>query len=134
MGWFSDWLSRLAGTLERPSSKIRISQKQIEWLPDGTITIKGLRLGTWITTVKNTNSMEPMIDEGMICFLEPITNMADLIVGDIIVYFGIIHRIVKIGEDKLGWYCKCRGDNNNADDPYIIRPENITHVFRGVLT
>ena len=109
MSWFSDWLSRLGGTYERPSPKIRIKPEQVTKLPDGTIQIKGFDPDSIIVHIAPSNSMEPVIDDEMLVIEEPVRDVTDLIVGDIIYYdvgkTRAIHRIIKIGQDGQGWYC-----------------------------
>ena len=125
-------------TKERPSPKNRIKRTDIvQDKETGTITVHGLKPDTWITTVQNTNSMDPVFDIGDYLFLEKVTNYSDLQEGDIIVYSApalIIHRIISINIDTNGERnYTCRGDNCLLSDPYIIKDENVTHVYRGHL-
>lgn len=88
-----------------------------------------------ISQFTNTNSMDPVLDKGMKGI--EITPTEDMIkVGDIISYkLGkniIIHRIMKIGYDKLGWYAITKGDNLEEAD-YPVRFSQITGLLVGVL-
>ncbi len=83
--------------------------------------------------------MDPLIDEGIMLFLEPVTDFNDLIIGDVICYKSgenhILHRIFLISNDDAGWFCNCMGDNNQAlKDPERIRPQQIEYVYRGQIS
>ena len=120
-------------TLELPSPKIRITQEQARKIIELVKTVPGYE-DCFIVAIAPTNSMEPGIDDGMYCIMQPVP-YTDLIVGDIIWYmtpsYTAIHRIVKIGSDPIGWFCRTSGDNNHgAIDPVKIRPEHIKGTWR----
>ena len=83
--------------------------------------------------------MDPLIDIGMMIILEPVTDVHDLILGDIICYHrpdppaDILHRIVKIYEDKTGWWCNAKGDNTVSKDPGWIAASWVRYVLRGII-
>jgi hypothetical protein len=87
----------------------------------------------------DTNSMDPVIDEGSNA-LEIVPKSAEEIhVGDIVSYESeystgtIIHRVVEIGEDGDGWYCRMKGDNLANMDPGKIRFDQIRRVVVGII-
>ena len=128
---------------ELPSPKTRLKSGDV-FHDKGAdfIIIKNVPDKAWITTVQDTNSMEPLIDIGDIVFLYPVINGLcqpdndELIVGDIVVYNigsgqNIIHRIVRIFmRDGVRTY-KCKGDNLYAEDPFNIIDRDIKYVYRG---
>ena len=126
---------------ELPSPKPRIKSEEVLYYPQlGQITINNIPEGTWITTVMDTNSMDPVFDIGHLLILTPITDHSDLIVGDIVNYKqegtgydSIIHRITKITiKDGVRHY-ECKGDNCVKADPYDLIDGNIKYLYRGHL-
>lgn len=96
-----------------------------------------------VTTVGPSNSMEPLIDEGHQVLISRSPTLIDaIIVGDIIIYRDpkrqapydkVIHSVIEIGEDTEGWYCRCRGLNNNHPDEGKIRKSQVEWVAVGVI-
>ncbi|MBN2112024.1 signal peptidase I [Candidatus Woesearchaeota archaeon] len=90
-------------------------------------------------TFTNTNSMDPVIDSGSNAIEIAPQSTKQLKVGDIISYESeyidgtVIHRIVDIGEDSNGWYCKTKGDNNPFEDPGKIRFGQIKRVLVAII-
>jgi len=87
----------------------------------------------------NTNSMDPVLDNGAIG-LEIVPNSEESIhVGDIVSFRTswsnnlIVHRVILIGEDDQGWYCVTKGDNSVFTDPGKLRFENIEYLLIGIL-
>ncbi len=87
----------------------------------------------------NTNSMDPVIDEGSHA-IEIVPKIPeDISVGDIVSYKSnlvegtIIHRVVKIGYDTKGWYAIFKGDNNNSNDPEKVRFDQIKRVVIAII-
>ena len=129
--------------MERASPKIRITIEQARELINVINTVPGYE-NCFLAGVGRTNSMEPGLDDGMYMVLDPLP-ASKTIVGDNIWYKhpdwhggpgedGVIHRIVEIGTDVAGWYCRACGDNNTAIiDPVIIRAEHVTGVWRMTL-
>jgi len=81
--------------------------------------------------IQNGNSMIPTLVEGtLINLTEPINlNEGDIIIFDynsfFIKYENYAHRIIKIDEDKDGWYALTKGDNNWLKDFGKRRINNI---------
>ena len=117
--------------IERASPKGRI--ENVKW----NNTTKMVEFGPfdekpWITTVADTNSMEPLIDKPFTSVLIK-ADPADLEVGDVCVYStgynSIIHAIVQITLDTVGRLFKFKGYNNKGADPWKVRDEHIKHVL-----
>ena len=91
-----------------------------------------------LSTVQNTNSMEPLIDVGHRIILSDSSKYLDnLNLGDIIIWNqgrgDIIHSIVEIGSDNLGTYYRTQGLYLNSKDPELIRKVSIKYVCLGVI-
>ena len=99
---------------------------------------KGISDSITISGITNTNSMEPLIDEGHLALIEDPPRKEDLIVEDIILFFRVIdrqrvlHRIIEVGVDENGWYCITRGDNTVWIDGKI-RYNNVLGVCVGII-
>ena len=93
---------------------------------------------TLLPTIGASKSMSPTFDQGHTLILQyPILSTDEISVGDIIIYqtgsdTTVVHRIVEIGEDREGWYCVTKGDNNLLQDPKI-RFYQIKYLVVGVL-
>jgi len=83
-------------------------------------------------TFADTNSMDPVFDQGSHAIQIVPQSIADIHVGDIISFkteYGvIIHRVVTISYDEEGWYCMTKGDNNRYPDGVKVRFEDIKRV------
>lgn len=135
MCWLKLFGKKETATLERPSPKIRITAGQVK-IENGTLTVTGLG-NCFIAAIAPTNSMEPVIDDGMLVVLDPDVPVEDIIVGDIIWYklptFEAIHRVIEIDKDEVGWYAKCQGDNNYYLDPVLVRAADVKGVWVATL-
>lgn len=87
--------------------------------------------------IKDTHSMEPVLNAGSISLELPPVAPCDIKVGDIISFEQedkvIIHRVVLIGEDTEGWFAATKGDNNPEPDPYKVRFEQVQGIVVGIL-
>jgi hypothetical protein len=90
-------------------------------------------------TFTDSNSMDPVLDVGANA-LEYVPNSSDEIcLGDIVSYHSqyaegvIIHRVVEIGYDELGWYAILKGDNLQYSDPEKVRFDKIERVVIGII-
>lgn len=119
---------------EQLSPSSRVTEEQVLVFSDHIrIQVKNAQWATFT----DTNSMDPLIDAGANA-LQVIPDHPDEIhVGDVITYARgdqrIIHRVVYIGQDTVGWYCIVKGDNNKIADPGKIRFEQIDRVLFGIL-
>lgn len=84
----------------------------------------------------DTNSMDPLIDEGANAIQIVPDSKDDVHVGDVVSYKSdkgiIIHRVIDIGNDEEGTYYTVKGDNNREPDPKV-RFEQIEKVLVGVI-
>ena len=117
---------------EIPSPKPRTGWKGFTYDADkGTLTIHNLFKG-YAVSVRNTNSMDGLLDEKHIVFMSKDFTIEDLIVGDIVFYRkGIdtnLHQIAYIGKDSSFFICK--GLNCFFPDPFVTYPEDIVSVMR----
>lgn len=115
-----------------------------DWINESQvkITSSSIRIdvpnATW-ARFANTNSMDPVIDEGMNSLEIRPESPKNLDVGDIISYKAkfadgiIIHRIIDIQEDEEGTYYIVKGDNNDIPDPQKVRFDDIQGVVIGIL-
>jgi len=132
-GDFSVTGAAVAMPLERPSPSDHISEGQVSVFEDRVIIY--LRNASW-ARFTDTNSMDPVLDEGTNTLeLEP-AGPESVQAGDIISYRHgdsvLIHRVAETGQDGSGWYCLVRGDNAN-DQPVMVRFWQITGVVVGIL-
>ena len=123
-----------------PSPRDIVKQADIEYFETSKqVVISGIEPPVWLTTVEDTNSMDPSIDAGHTCILIGSFDSNDLAVGDVVVYYpeaypqGVMHRIVKIERDEVGRKFTLKGDNNYKVDPYIIRGEHIRWLLIGII-
>ncbi len=121
-----------------PSPKVRVKDDMVKLTstPEGTVIIlTGLKPNTIVQTVQDTNSMDPALDAGHKIFWEPVTDVRDLQVGDIIWWEvgkqNVAHKIVAI-DNRDSWSCRTRSTRLGAiTDTEIIKPENVRYVYRG---
>lgn len=78
----------------------------------------------------DTNSMDPSIDFTANGIEIKPQSPEQIQVGDIIVFKPnlnkneyIVHRVIEIGTDELGWYCITKGDNALQNDGKIRWPQ-----------
>ena len=113
----SDWVSE---------DQIKVSKDKI------VINVKNAR---W-SKIANTNSMDPILDEGSNALQIVPKSYSELNVGDIITYEHdsdlIIHRIIYIGNDG-DWYAIVKGDNNSQPDQTKVRFSDVKKVLIGII-
>lgn len=123
-----------------------INEKDIIVYKDKVVlNVSGVSLGRYA----NSGSMIPTLDFGSNGLRIIPTNESDIHLGDIITFkkeecedsenntsncteFLVIHRVVKIGNDKNGTYFVTKGDNNFFKDKKI-RFDDIKYITIGVL-
>lgn len=85
----------------------------------------------------DTNSMDPIFDQGSNTLEIKPETPADVEVGDIISYYYgeriIVHRVTDIGTDEAGVFYTVQGDNNESNDPIKVRFDQIHGVVIGIL-
>jgi len=121
---------------EKPSPYDHIKIEQIHIQKDKIIIDIEDARGAEFT---DTDSMDPTFDIGANAIQIKPDDSEDLHVGDIVSYRSqfsdglIVHRIVKIKEDKKGKYFIFKGDNNLFRDPGRIRFAQINKIIVGVI-
>ena len=122
--------------VEHPSPGDRLKEDQIHVYSD-RIVIE-LKNAEW-ARFTDTNSMDPIIDEGAHAIEIVPKTPEEIQVGDIVSYESkyadgvIIHRVIETGYDSKGWYAVMKGDNLIKEDPGKIRFEQIKRVVVGIL-
>ena len=87
----------------------------------------------------DSNSMDPLIDEGTTTIEIKPKNANEIKVGDIIAYnvkgydYAFVHRVAEIGKDNEGIYFITRGDNYWKEDPDKVRFSQVEGIVVGVL-
>ena len=110
-------------------SKIHVGQKQV---------IIEIENAEW-AKFTDTNSMDPVIDQGANALQIVPVSTDDIHIGDIISFTSeyasgtIIHRVVEIGSDGDGWYAVTKGDNLAYKDPGKVRFDRIKRVLVAVI-
>jgi len=84
-----------------------------------------------------TGSMRPILDDGVIVLELPVSSVDALYPGDIIIYdldgTRVIHRIIGLGWDEVGWYAIAKGDSNPVADPEKVRFSQVRGVVGGII-
>lgn len=131
-----DSLNEAGNGLDLPSPGNHILEDSIHVYKDKiVIDIENARWAKFL----DSNSMDPIIDSGANSIELVPKSPEQLQVGDIVSYESkyaegiFIHRIIEIGEDELGWYCRLKGDNLDNIDPGRIRFNQIHGVVVGIL-
>ncbi|MBI2548766.1 hypothetical protein HYW21_05440 [Candidatus Woesearchaeota archaeon] len=121
---------------EQLSPLDRIKEHQILVYDDRVvIDLKQVRWATF----SDTNSMDPVIDQGANALEIVPQKPGEIAVGDIVSYTSlfaegiIIHRVIETGEDERGWYFRAKGDNLLAPDPGKIRFDQIKGIVVGII-
>lgn len=139
MSWFTNLLKQLAGEApELPSPRDIIPRADIIYDPSTeTLTIKNIKPKVWLTTVADTNNMDPTVDAGHTCLLTTNFKPEDLKVGDVVIYWNgrqnILHRIIKISQDSKGRRYRLKGDNCFYTDPKVVRDSDIKYLLLAVI-
>jgi len=123
---------------ERPSPADRLTVNDVH-VTNTRVTIDSVPGRVYETAIfTNTNSMDPLIDDGSQAIQIVPKTPEEIKVGDIISYDSgshgtIIHRVIQISKDDKGWYATVKGDNNPSPDPIKVRFTMIRRVLVGVL-
>lgn len=113
-----------------------------DWVSEESIHIYSDRIIIDVPNAKwakfaDTNSMDPILDEGSNGIQVVPSSPEQLQIGDVVTYDydgrKIIHRIMEIGVDDKGTYYIVKGDNNAEPDPQKVRFEQIERVLIGVI-
>jgi len=121
---------------ERNSPSDWIAQDQIDMYSDKVVI--NLENPQW-AIFTDTNSMDPVIDEGAHAIEIIPKSPEDIKVGDIVSYNSdytdgsIIHRVIEVDTDSEGWYFRAKGDNNAFEDPGKIRFDQVQRVLVAII-
>ncbi len=134
----SHFITRILGITnpEQPSPYNWVSERDITVEKDKvTIDVSNAQ---W-SRFTNTNSMDPVLDNGANAIQIVPKSEAEIHVGDIVSYKSeyldgtVIHRVIETGYDKQGWYAIMKGDNNSREDPGKIRFNQIKRITIAVI-
>lgn len=121
---------------EMPSPVDRIKDSDVRVYSNRvTINIKNPSWRTYI----DSNSMDPLIDEGTTTIEIKPKNADEIKIGDIIAYdvegydYAFVHRVIKTGSDQEGSYFITKGDNYYKEDPKKIRFSDVEGIVVGIL-
>jgi len=116
-----------------PSPSDHLGEEQISVF--GSRVMINIENVSW-ATFTDTNSMDPVLDEGANTLEIKPAGPESVNPGDIISYRHgsdvLIHRVAETGEDDLGWYCLVKGDNSK-DLPAMVRFSDINGLVVGIL-
>lgn len=145
-GWFSSIVASnytfdlsqapLAKARERISPADHIKESQIRVYKDRIIIDVDNAIWARYT---DTNSMDPLFDNGANGIEIKPESEESLNVGDIIAYKAswasgtVIHRIIETGYDDNGWYAITKGDNNSSPDPSPVRFSQVEFLLIGII-
>ena len=96
-----------------------------------------IRNPQWRTYI-DSNSMDPLIDEGTTTIEIKPRSADEIKVGDIIAFdvgldYAFVHRVVDIGQDIEGTYFITKGDNFYKEDADKVRFSDIEGIVVGIL-
>ena len=138
---FGVFMGGLVGTVadevpDRMSSYDHVSEEEIMLVGNDMYISFNDKDMKW-SKFENTNSMDPLLDEGYNGFEFIPKSEDDIYLGDVVSfeYEGsiMIHRVVEMGEDENGWYALTKGDNLEKIDYGKRRFKDIKGVLVGVI-
>ena len=121
---------------DKPSPSNWITKDQINVYQDKVVL--DLQNAMW-ASFKDTNSMDPVIDDKTNSIELKPKKPSLIQVGDIISYNSktnnliITHRVIEINQDEQGWYAITKGDNNQEKDPEKVRFQEIEGIVVALL-
>jgi|SRR3989338_643836 len=121
---------------ERESPADRIKDSDIDVFSNNVRI--GISNAKWRKFI-DSNSMDPLIDEGTTTIEITPKNANEIKVGDIIAYdvegydYAFVHRVIKIGNDENGVYFVTKGDNYWKEDPNEVRFSQVEGIVVGIL-
>lgn len=126
----------LPNNRELESPQDRIKESDVHVFSDRVIL--DIKRAKW-RVFMDSNSMDPLIDEGTTTIEIKPESEKEIHVGDIIAYntdeaeYTLVHRVVAIESDENGTYFITKGDNYFRNDPYKVRFSQIEGIVVGVL-
>ena len=130
----SAFLAQSGFTLERNSPSDWVAEDKIKIYKDKVVIEIPYPI---LAKFANTNSMDPVIDETANAIEIVPTSPEQIKPGDIISYSteigNVVHRVVAIGYDDMGWYAITQGDNNSIPDRAKVRWDQVKRVVVAVI-
>jgi len=127
---FSDDVRSVIGNRDRVNAEdIRVYSDRVE------LDLAGVKYAP----ISATNSMLPLLHEGSHSLEQDVTDVGTLDLGDVISFYEpsmqrvVIHSIVELGWDDIGWFAVTKGLSNPTVDPWKVREDWIHGVLIGVL-
>lgn len=126
----------LGGNHEKVSPSDIVKEEDIRVYDDRVIIYLNDPLWAKFT---DTNSMDPVFDIGANAIQIKPKTPEQIQQGDIISFANshssgtIIHRVIEIGNDDLGWYAITKGDNNPYKDPDKVRFDDIKKLLVAII-
>ena len=123
-------------TKEIPHPKNRITDEEL--LVKKNRVILNVEDVNWAYML-DSNSMDPLLDEGTTILLLMPDTAEDISAGDIIFFrsnlteYNIVHRVISQSSDQEGLYYVTMGDNNPNLDPLKVRFRDIIGVVIGII-
>jgi signal peptidase I len=127
-------LNTTAAISTDPFSKI--DREDIKVYPDRVVIYVNKAFPVYFSDSK---SMYPFINENVFAIEVKPDKKEDLRIGDVIGFESkvfnttVIHRIIEISTDELGWYAATKGDENPSPDPERVRFDSIRGVLIGLI-
>lgn len=128
-------------SLESPFGITSEKSSPSDWISEEKIEVKSNMIIIRIDDAKisryaDTNSMDPTLDKNSNGIEIKPKSAEQIKPGDIITYQRgkdlIVHRVTEIGQDKNGWFCVTKGDNNISSDGKI-RFKDIKYITIGII-
>lgn len=123
-------------TGEQANPKDRVRDEQIRvYYHSVTLDIQGVQQ----TYLLDSNSMDPLLDQGTTVLSVKPKSVDDISIGDIVIFKAensqvpIVHRVVSMEADSEGAFFITKGDNNPEEDPYMVRFNDLIAVVIGIL-
>ena len=121
---------------EKPSPVDRIKDSDVNVFSNSVrIDIRNAKWRKYI----DSNSMDPLIDEGTTTIEIKPKYASEIKVGDIVAYdvegydYAFVHRVVDIGNDGDGVYFTTKGDNYYEADTDKVRFSQVEGIVVGIL-
>ena len=130
--------------IDRYNEAPKTKDNPYDWIKGENIIIEDNRVlieleNATISSIADTHSLEPLIHKDTnVIEIVPLS-IDNIHLGDIAAYQSqysngtILHRVVFIGYDDIGWYATMKGDNNPMPDPGKIRFNQIQRIVVAII-
>lgn len=131
---FSDYMINDTKNAIEPTPFDHIKKDQI-MVTENRVIIKNDNVN-W-AEYTDTGSMEPVLSQSANGIEIKPASVEDIHVGDIISYYYdgkvIVHRVVRIGIDRGGWYAVTKADTSDREDPQKVRFSQLNGILIGII-